>query len=309
MTIALRTETPSAELAMPAQDQTIARLVEWAQAADAAFQMSTRLANTAFIPAKYRGKPAEMTAAILAGAELGLDPMASLRAFHDIQGTPTPTALTLRAVVQGRGHDIRIDKSDDEVAVVSGRRRGAEDWQTATWTFKRANDAGFPKKNPNWNTQRAAMLIARATSEVCRWVASDAIMGMPYSAEELQDQGRVFEPREPARRLTVADILNEAADDEPQRVYDEPVSAPATVEPFEPMADNRQRRMFALFREVGKESKEEQLRFIAETIGREVSSRKELSAVDGEKLIAALEQLPKVDRNAEEVAPSSDGES
>jgi hypothetical protein len=29
-----------------------------------------------------------------------------------------------------------------------------------------------------------AMLAARATSEVCRLVAADAILGMPYSSEE-----------------------------------------------------------------------------------------------------------------------------
>lgn len=289
MTLAVRTEMPSAELAMPAQDQTIARLVEWAQAADAAYQMSRKLSNTSFVPAKYRGKPEEMAAAMLAGAELGIDPMASLRAFHDIQGTPTPSATTLRAVVQGHGHEIRIEQSTDEVAVVSGRRKGAEDWQTSTWTYARADRAGFPKKNPNWNTQRAAMLVARASSEVCRWIGSDAIMGMPYSAEELQDMGPAeYVPVQP--KVTAAEVLG-GVDDRPAEVAQvEPVSAPPVN--AEPLTRAQQGKMFALFGEKGINSPAAQRDFVAEVIGRQIASRGDLTKDEAKAVIDALEQVP-----------------
>jgi hypothetical protein len=207
MTLALRDNNHNALDVPPAQGQEIARLLEWAQAADAAYQMATKLVTTQFVPQQYRGKPDEATAAILAGAEVGLSPMASLRAFDNIQGTPAPKAITLRAIVQGRGHEIRIDESTAEVAVVSGRRKGDSDWQTSTWDIPRAAAMGLTGK-AQWKQQPGAMLIARATAETCRWIASDAIMGMPYTAEEIRDQDAGVEISRPApRRVTAAEIL------------------------------------------------------------------------------------------------------
>jgi hypothetical protein len=61
-----------------------ASLVRWAQAAQAAHTLAMSLVKTRFVPDRYRGKPEEATAAMLAGAEMGLSPLASLRAFDDI---------------------------------------------------------------------------------------------------------------------------------------------------------------------------------------------------------------------------------
>lgn len=192
----------------PGQDQAIARLAEWARAADAAYQVANRLVSTKFAPVQYRGKPDEATAAILAGAEVGLSPTAALRAFDDIQGTPAPKAVTLRAIVQAQGHDVRIDESTPERAAVSARRKGDTQWQTSTWTIDRARAMGLLGKD-QWKKQPGAMLVARATAEVCRWVASDAIMGMPYTSEEIRDEGPGFEGRPEPRRVTAAEILDQ----------------------------------------------------------------------------------------------------
>src|SRR4029077_20494647 len=81
-------------------------LVEWAQAAQAAHELAESLVRTSFAPEKFRGKPGEATAAILAGSEVGCSPMAALRAFDIIGGVATPRAITLRAIVQSLGHEI-----------------------------------------------------------------------------------------------------------------------------------------------------------------------------------------------------------
>lgn len=211
-------------------DSGVGRLVEWAQAAKAAHALASSLCQTKFVPTQYQGKPAEATAAILAGAEVGLSPMASLRAFHNIQGTPAPAALTLRAIVQSKGHEVVIRESDATHAVVAGRRRGESEWQTSTWTIERAQQMGLLTKNPNWKSQPAAMLVARATAEVCRWVASDAIMGMGYAAEELEDHAP--EPARPRQRVTVAEITGQPVE-EPADPAD-PVS-PDTDESWPPV--------------------------------------------------------------------------
>lgn len=206
--IALRAEQP---LDIPTgREAATVQLAQWAQAADAAYRLAESLCATQFAPAAYRGKPLEGAAAILAGAEVGLSPLASLRAFDNIQGTPAPKAITLRAIAQARGHEIRVLESTPDRAVVAGRRKGDEDWQSSTWTIERAQQMGLTTK-AQWKQQPAAMLVARATAEVCRWVASDAIMGMPYTAEEIRDQGDGFEarPRPRPMRVTAAEILGE----------------------------------------------------------------------------------------------------
>lgn len=196
------------QIAVPAGHQPgTAQLAQWVQAADAAYRLAESLCNTQFAPVAYRGKPQEGCAAILAGAEVGLSPLASLRAFDNIQGTPAPKAITLRAIAQGLGHEVRIDESTPTRAVVSGRRRGDTDWQTSTWDLDRAGAMGLLGKD-QWKRQPAAMLVARATAEVCRWIASDAIMGMPYTVEEIRDQGVVHQIDRPAPRIvSAADFL------------------------------------------------------------------------------------------------------
>ncbi|MCG5460819.1 hypothetical protein MED01_004245 [Micromonospora sp. MED01] len=209
-----------------------AQLVQWAQAADAAGRFAAVVCNTSAVPVAYKGKPAEAAAAILAGAEVGLSPMASLRAFDNIQGTPAPKAMTLRAITQGLGHEIRIDESTAVIAVVSGRRKGDTEWQTSTWTIERAQQMGLTGKQ-QWKQQPAAMLVARATAEVCRWIASDAIMGMPYAAEEIRDQGSNYEARPAPRLVTAADFIEQTTN-EPTAHTDptDPLGAFAAADEF-----------------------------------------------------------------------------
>jgi hypothetical protein len=225
------------------------RLTRWVEQARAVQQIAEGICSTSFAPAAYRGKPAEATAAILAGAELGFDPMASLRAFDNIQGVPAPKAITLRAVVQGAGHQVVIVESTPERAVVRGLRRGETEWQASTWDIGRAGMMGLldktkdPSRNP-WLLQPAAMLVARATAEVCRWIASDAIMGMPYAAEEIGDQPHV-EVRPIARKVTLADL-----DGEPAATFAEQREAYEAAHP-EPMTDQQRKAMFGLWAELG----------------------------------------------------------
>lgn len=180
---------PTNEVALStAQDVAIHRLGEWAQSATAAHSIATTLVQTSFCPESFRGKAGEATAAILAGIEVGLQPMAALRSFDVIQGQAAARAMTLRAIVQSHGHEIVLVESTTTRCRMKGRRRGSNEWQTITWTIERAADLKLTGKD-NWKKQPQAMLLARATSELARLIASDAILGIPYSAEELADGG------------------------------------------------------------------------------------------------------------------------
>lgn len=278
--IALRNDQP-AELATIA-DQAVARLSSWAAAASATHQMAQTLVQTSFVPQAFRGKPMEATAAILAGAEIGLNPMASLRSFDVIQGTAAPRANTLRAVVQGAGHQIRLVESSDTRAIVEGCRRGEGTWQRSVWTIDRAKRLNLTSKE-NWKNQPQAMLVARATSECCRLIASDAILGIPYSSEELVDgdgdsgfYGMAAAPSEPAAKPKTRKMSrNQEADPEP--TVDEPA-----VEMINP---EQMSLLQVLFKEKGILDREERLRQAAEVVGRELGSANELTKAEAHQVI------------------------
>lgn len=151
-----------------------------------AYEIAVRLVSTSFVPQSYANKPQEAAAAIVAGQGVGLGPMESLRSIDIIQGTPAMRAITLRALVVSHGHEIWLEESTPTRAAVCGRRAGSDKIQRSEWDLDRARALNLLNKD-NWKKQPSAMLIARATSECARLVAPDALLGIPYSTEELQD--------------------------------------------------------------------------------------------------------------------------
>lgn len=201
-------------------------LLVWAQEARQAAQIAESLSKTSFVPATLRGKPADITAAILAGQELGLQPMASLRSMDIIQGTPALRAHAMRGLVQSKGHSVQLVESTETRCVMRGRRKGEDEWQEVDWTIQRATALGLTSKS-EWKKQPKTMLVARATGEVCRLIASDVLYAMPYATEELD--GFEASAEQPQRRatgpVTAAELLGRAA---PAEVSSADESAPAT---------------------------------------------------------------------------------
>jgi hypothetical protein len=170
-------------VATAAPQQPTNELMQWVESARQANLVAQSLANTSFAGA-YRGKPDEITAAILTGQELGLQPMTALKSIDVIQGQPALRAHAMRAIVQHQGHEIELVESDDVHCIMRGRRKGAETWQQVIWDIPRAQRMGLLGKD-QWKKQPKTMLVARATGELCRLIASDALHGLPYAAEEV----------------------------------------------------------------------------------------------------------------------------
>ncbi|MEU5580990.1 hypothetical protein ABZ791_30405 [Streptomyces huasconensis] len=177
-------EPQANSLPAPAPTEGATALMAWAQEASLAYDMAQKLAATSFVPQSLRGKPGDIAAAILAGSELGLKPMATLKSIDVIQGTPALRAHAMRAVVQQQGHEIELVESTAQRCVMRGRRKGSESWQSVEWTVQRAAQMKLTDK-AEWKKQPQNMLVARATGELCRLIASDALHGMAYVAEEL----------------------------------------------------------------------------------------------------------------------------
>lgn len=207
--IANRDEQPN-ELAAVEQAAQQDELVQWAFRADRAYQIAQKLQNTSFVPASMRGKPGDITAAILAAQEMGIPPMAGLRSFDVIHGTPGMRAHAMRALVQSKGHKVKLIESTPERCVYRGKRKGEseEEWQEVVWTIDRARDLGLVGKG-EWKKQPQTMLVARATGEICRLIAADVLHAMPYASEELDGFGNADGGAQ-VPRVTVREIAPDA---------------------------------------------------------------------------------------------------
>jgi hypothetical protein len=233
--VAVREDTANlpAQPGQPTVEIHSTALLQWAHEAREAAKIAMSLAKTSFVPASLRGKPEDITAAILAGQELGLKPMASLRSMDIIQGTPALRAHAMRGLVQSHGHQVQLVSSDEVRCVMRGRRAGEEEWQEVTWTIGRANQLGLTGKD-QWKKQPQTMLIARATGEICRLIASDVLHAMPYAVEELGGDPVRAEASYPAPieqpRVTLAELTGEPVSGPPaaDRGDDE---WPATAQP------------------------------------------------------------------------------
>ena len=177
-------------------------LEAWADQAKAAAHIARAMAPTPWVPSSLRvagdleRTTANVAAAVLTGFELGLKPMAALRSIDVINGTPALRAVALRALVQQAGHEMWLVESTKTQAVMRGRRAGESNVQESKWTIERARDLGLTTRD-QWKKQPAAMLVARATAELCRLIASDVILGLAYAAEELDDPEGVETPALP----------------------------------------------------------------------------------------------------------------
>jgi hypothetical protein len=291
MTIQQYEERAELALSTP-QDVAVHRLADWAHSADAAYQVAERLSSSAFVPAQFKGKPVELTAAILSGLEVGLSPMAAMRSFDIISGQAAPRAITLRAVVQSHGHEMVLVESNNTRCKMKGKRRGSDEWQTVTWTMDRAKDLGLVGKD-NWKKQPAAMLVARATSELARLIASDAILGIGYSSEEVADGG-AFDQQ------IAADTTAPATPTGTRKMSRrKPAAEDGTPERDE---EGQRAAMFATFNEAGSlglvdEGRDARLAYCARVVGHDVVSSSDLgwdevsAVIDALKAdIAALEQ-------------------
>lgn len=157
----------------------------------------TAIANTEFVPAALRGKPAALLAAILTGRELGLGPMESLRSIDVIDGRPSPSAEWMTARIFEAGHTIEVIEQTDQVCTIKGTRyvlfikqgepqREPVVSQTVTFTIEMAERARLTGKF-NWKAYPEAMLYWRAVAQLARQLFPDVLRGIKHLPEELGD--------------------------------------------------------------------------------------------------------------------------
>lgn len=166
-------------------------------------ELATTLSAARTIPEALQKAPADVLAIVMAGAELGLAPMQSLRALVLIKGKPTLSADAMGALVKSRRDVCEwlvLESSDATRATYATKRVGDPKPTTLSFTIDEAKTAGL--NGDNWRKFPAAMLRARALSAICRAVYPDLILGV-CDPDELAEARDVTPPPEasPPRRV------------------------------------------------------------------------------------------------------------
>lgn len=285
--IALRDDSTPA---LYESDPTGGRLVAWAQAAHAAHQLATALCKTAFAPKHFRDNPGDSTAAIMAGDELGLSPLASLRSIYVIHGTPSMYAKTMVALVQSKGHEVWTESTSDAAVTVCGRRRGSDKVERAEWKIDRARKAGYTS-NQKYASNPQEMLYAKAASEVCKKIASDVLLGIPFTVEdiELDQQETVTVTRSESKPRTVA--RRKAPEPAEPDFEETPIAEDVALPAEELITPAQMKKLHASFNDKGFVDRDDRLAYVAEIVGIEVTSSKDLTKDQASRVIDALDQL------------------
>ncbi len=122
---------------------------------------------------------------VMAGAELGLPPFASMAGIHIIQGKPALGANVIATLVKNDPrYDYQVEKATDDECILiwfeGGKRVG-----TSSFTLAEAKRAGLVGKD-NWSKFPSDMLFARAITRGARRYAPGIFGGSPvYTPEEL----------------------------------------------------------------------------------------------------------------------------
>lgn len=233
----LTTQAHEAEIVPPdVTDDGLALLQKQAEALGAAHKIATVLCSTGMVPQAYRGKPDDGAAAILYGAEVGLKPQQALQQVFVVHGQPSIYARTMVGLLKARGYRFEtVDTSDESVTVRATSPRG--EVEEATWDIARATKAGYTS-NKKYTTDPQGMLYAKAASEVSRKIAPDVLLGIRYSAEDLELEPlpvrataeRVDRPRKGRSALDRAKKKPEPVQDDPQVKAAEGIEAAGDAE-------------------------------------------------------------------------------
>lgn len=122
---------------------------------------------------------------VMAGAELGLPPFASMSGIHIIQGKPVLGANVIATLIKNSGrYDYQVRKCDATECVLAFHENGKLSGEVS-FTMAEAKAAGLTGKD-NWAKFPSDMLFARAISRGARRFAPGIFGGSPvYTPDEM----------------------------------------------------------------------------------------------------------------------------
>jgi hypothetical protein len=168
---------------------------------------------------------------IQAGAELGIEPFASMTGIDIVQGKPRINANLQAGLIKGsKRYDFKTIEHTDQVCVLEFYgSRGGEVWHMlgrSEFTMKEAQQAGLTHKD-NWKKHPKNMLFARALSNGAKWFCADVFLTGVYSEADEFDTTPVVQVDTAGLEAIKAKAAQQATVIEAVAVVSEPVVEPA----------------------------------------------------------------------------------
>lgn len=151
-----------------------------------ALELASNLVRSGLVPAKT---PQEGFALLLAGMEIGLGPMESMRGLYVVRGRVQMSADLLVALVLKSGLCLkwRTLESTPTACTIETHRKGDDGPTRLTWTMEDAERAGLStQKDSAWKAYPRQMLRHRCAADLAREVYPDVVHGC-YVPGELPD--------------------------------------------------------------------------------------------------------------------------
>ena len=158
------------------------------------------VAKAGILPQAYRNRPADIIVAMGLGQSMGLSPMESVYRINVIQGKPTASAELIASQVRKAGHKLRIRKDEKKMSATCTIVRADDPDYPFTVTRDRAwaEQMGLSGKD-NYKRQPLTMLTWRAVTACAREACPEALYGVAYTPDEMEDIPREHAPAEPVR--------------------------------------------------------------------------------------------------------------
>jgi len=277
------------------------------------------LASSALLPRQYQQQPANLLFAIEYAEMLQLPPMAAITGIHVIEGKPSASAALISALVRRAGHRLRVKGNGTKAIAQIVRSDDPEFTFESEWTVERAQTAGLTGKAV-WKNYPAAMLKARAISEVARDACEEALSGMHYTPEELGAEvdadGEIVVEQvrddKPAHRpgMSLREAAGQPVDSNPHHDSSSPDPA-ADVPDAEVVEDKPERgtitaaqvkKLAVAMKAAGITDRDDALAYVMSVIEREVASRNELSKDEASQVIDKLEDLIRTEAGVTDTA-------
>jgi hypothetical protein len=292
------------------------RMSKWLELFMGTAEVAKVLARTNFVPEPMRGQPEDIAASMMKGLELGIDPLDALANMYVVRGKVGFSAEFMRRRVLEAGHEIVFEEQTDERCKVRGRRAGSNEWTTVLFTKAQAEKAGVQ----NMSKYAADMLVARASSRLCRRIFPDVLGGaqiiedvidgavidmpeqqaeQPIQRKRQPRQVKTTRPADPKPSADVDDLLDEPDQPPPSVVMaaaNEAVQADLLDDPpaDEPPITKPQLQKLSILRQNNgyadtDEGRADWFQWVETTITRRVGSNKELTKAEASVLIDVLE--------------------
>lgn len=217
-----------------------------------------KMSEAGMLPEQYRRQSGNVLVAMAFGESLGIPMIQAMSSVNVIDGKPSASAALISMLVRRAGHRLRVTGDDTTATATIIRSDDPDFTYTSTWTPARAQHAGLCVLGADgtvrarsqrgkvlpWEAYTAALLKARAVTEVARDACQEALMGVQYTPEELgalvNEAGDIIpsaEPVEESRRVTptagaaATRVRQDRRSSRPQATVQAPASAEPEQEP------------------------------------------------------------------------------